>query len=87
MKSEVGDLIRVAREKKGISQTQAGRLLKFSEQFLGRIEAGDVPCPLVRAKKIQKVLNIKQSHLLGAYVNDYTNKISNLLATSKKRSR
>ncbi len=85
MRSVVGELVKKAREKKGFSQTKAGRLLRLSEQFVGRVEAGEVPLPLTRAARFQKVLDIKRSALLGAYIRDYADKVNKVLEAKSKR--
>lgn len=83
METAVGGLIRKARERRGLSQTKAGRLLRMSEQFLGRIEAGS-PLPFPRVKKIQKVLGIKTKPLIQAYVTDYAIKVNRALNAKKR---
>lgn len=71
----VGELIKVHREKRKLTQVQAGRMLRVTAQFINRIERGD-HMPLSRARKIRKVLNIKYGDMLSALVKDYTGKVS-----------
>ena len=85
MISAVGELIKQAREKKRLSQTAAARTLKFSEQFLGSIEAGKAPLPLTRVKKVKKFFKISNQMLLKAYVQDYARKIGRVLDSKTKR--
>lgn len=88
MESAIGGLIKKARERKGLTQTRAGKLLRFSEQFLGRIEAGEVPLPFIRARKVQEVLRIKRDMLAKAYIKDYVLKMTKELnGQPKKRSK
>ncbi len=83
MNTAVGGLIKKAREKKGITQTQVGRLIKMSEQFVGRIEAGEAPLPLSRVNTVRKVLRITRSKMVNAYVRDYAKKIEKTVYNKK----
>ncbi len=76
MDSAVGQLIKKAREARGLSQTDAGKLINISEQFLGRVEVGSDPLPLMRARRLQKVLKINRRKLLSAFIKDYKSKVN-----------
>ncbi len=79
MTSAIGGLLKIAREKKKLSQTQAAKLFKFSEQFLGRIEAGEAPLPLNHAKKVQKTFKLRKVDVINAYLEDYVKKVEKVL--------
>ena len=83
MNSAIGSLVKKAREKKGLTQTKAGKLLKISEQFIGRVEAGEVPLPLSRANKVRQVLRITRAQLISAYLRDYSKKVEDTIYNKK----
>lgn len=72
---QVANLVKEARMKKGLSQTETGRILRLSEQFISRMEAAKCPIPIKHAKRLQKLFDIKTSELMDSYLADYWEKL------------
>lgn len=63
---QIGDRIRIAREKKGITQEELGRLCNTTKQTVFKYETGIITnIPLDRLEKIAAALSIQPSELMG----------------------
>lgn len=64
-------IISVAREKRNLTRGQVARHLKFSQQFYGRIEKGEVALPKRLLPKLSKYLKINPQKLRTVLLLDY----------------
>ena len=61
----VGDAVRKARERQGLTQQQLAKAAKVSQPYLSQIESGSVKDPAVsRMHRIAKALGVKIEDLL-----------------------
>ena len=66
MSELLGDRIRKARTRYGMSQAELARRIKVSLNTMNKIEAGDTPDPRAsRIKAIADVLGVSADYLLG----------------------
>jgi transcriptional regulator with XRE-family HTH domain len=66
MVETLGERIRQARERYGMSQAELARRIKISKQALYQIESNKTPDPgVLKVKAIADVLNISMDALLG----------------------
>lgn len=72
---QVANLLKEARVRKGLSQTETGRILRLSEQFISRMEAAKCPIPLKHARRFQKLFGISAVELMDSYLADYKEKL------------
>jgi len=70
--SKIASVVRAARLKKSLSQTQLSRKLGWaSGQYLSNIERGQCALPTKYFGRVSKLLGIPRNHLERAHVQDY----------------
>lgn len=62
---EIGDRLRVIREKQGLSQEEASKACKISVTYFAEVERGERNLGVTKVKSICKGLNITSKQLLG----------------------
>lgn len=72
---QVANILRAARIKKGLSQTETGRILRLSEQYISRMEGCQCPIPIKQTRRLQKLFGISTEVLMEAYAKDYWEKL------------
>ncbi len=66
------NLVRIRREKKGVSQSEISRKLKYAHsQFISNFERGYSPLPIKKLNDIRKILGISKAELLKALHQDF----------------
>lgn len=71
----IGEKIKQAREKKGLSQTELAEKLGYkSRSSVNKIETGGRDIPRSQIVKIAKILDIPPSSLVNIYDDDYEEK-------------
>lgn len=56
-------VMRVARERRGLSQAELGRLIGVGQSKVSAWESGQVRCPAGRAQKISEALGVRAEYL------------------------
>ena len=78
MTALLGDRIRTARERYGMSQAELARRIKVSKQTMYQIESNKTPDPgVLKVKAIADVLRVSMDYLLGR-----TNEEAQTIATT-----
>lgn len=76
----IGDKIKLFREKKGLSQAQMAEILNMSIQGYGNIERGDTDISFSRLALISKELGVKPEQIVGfGEQNSFVNSNNNIL--------
>jgi len=80
MTALLGDRIRTARERYGMSQAELARRIKVSKQTMYQIESNKTPDPgVLKVKAIADVLRVSMDYLLGR-----TNEEAQTIATTAR---
>jgi len=83
---EIGDRIRIARDKQGMSLKSLADLISVSEPTMSRYERGETKIDLVTLKKIAELLNVSDRWLIGwngedsYYLNEDTKEMAAYIA-------
>jgi len=67
------------RQALGISQLDLSRRLKFSAQFLGRIEKGEVPMPPDALVMAIHILSLDKRQIEAIFVGEFRRKLKELI--------
>lgn len=73
--SAVGHLIGVSRERMGLTQTKAAKLLGVSTVFYHRIEKGVAALPVKRIDRLAEILQISPEEIRAAMRKDFDDHI------------
>lgn len=83
---EIGDRIRIARDKQGMSLKVLADLISVSEPTMSRYERGETKIDLVTLKKIAELLSVSDRWLIGwngeesYYLNEDTKEMATYIA-------
>lgn len=70
MTTAIGKLLKTARKKLKISQTDVAKKLEFSTVFISRIELGQALLPAKYVNPVSKILEIDRDDILSALKKD-----------------
>jgi ribosome-binding protein aMBF1 (putative translation factor) len=73
--NNTGHLIKLAREKRELSQTMVSTYMGFTNVFLGRIEAGHCLLPARHVEKLSRILNVDKEDILKAMKKDMSERL------------
>lgn len=70
MSNKVGEVLKAARLKKNLTQSQFGAMIGWRASFVTNIEQGKKPLPAAAILPTAEALNIPVKKLIGAYLDD-----------------
>lgn len=74
-----GKLLKLARTRKGLSQTELAKKINYSGMFVSHCEHGKARIPIAKIKKICQVLNLPVELMTSAVVRDFKQKLKRQL--------
>jgi len=80
--NNISKLVRIHREKKGISQIKLSEELKYKNgQFVSNIERGLCSIPLRKINLLSEVLNVDPTKIKLAIMNDFSGTLDKCMTT------